>query len=134
MFSAQNYLKGRERHKEFQHEFTDQVKKNADRMIAATAEILSAFGSKRDVVHGWTPKNIAKRDGLDPVSPHHYAQAVALEDFDGRLGQWALLNIERLVEMGVYLQSLAETREGDRPFVRFQIVRPRCGNRIFSCT
>lgn len=130
MLSAQQYLKGRDR--KFENEFTDDVRKNSARIIASTAEILSAFGHKREVLHGWTPKNIAKRDGLDLKSPHIWAQAIALKDFDKSLGHWSVTNIERLVEVGFWMQSLIETHSSDIPYVRFQIVRPPCGSRIFS--
>jgi hypothetical protein len=130
MLSLQNYLKGRER--KFAQEFSDDKKKNAHKMVARASELLSAFGEKREVVLGWVPVNIAKRDGVDIESPHIWGQAIALKDFDKRLGHWCVENIERLIELELFMETLSATHQGEYPFVRLQIARPECGNRIFS--
>ncbi len=130
MLTSQHYLKGR--HLKFAHEFSDEKKKSSAKMVARASELLSAFGKKREVHIGWTPLDFAKRDGLERTSPHVYGQAIALLDFDKKLGHWAIENLERLVELELYMQSLVETHVGDFPFVRFQLTRPKCGSRIFS--
>jgi hypothetical protein len=128
--TKQEYLKGRHKHPTWGIEFTEDIEKHCIRTIAKVSELLSAFGEKRQVIDGWCPRelNKSKFGTLDKYL--FYGQAVILEDKDGKLGMWCLQNVERLIELGLFMKSVTITSlEG---IVYLQSVPPKCGSRIFQ--
>lgn len=132
MISLSDYYMGRD--VKFALELTEEMQKNAATTIAKASEILSAFGEDRKVTSGWRPSAINKAQGGSVNSKHIYCQAIDLEDNDHKLGLWAIQNIERLKELGVYMESLTKTHnppDGMGSWVHFQIVAPKSGKIIF---
>jgi hypothetical protein len=126
MISRDDYFKGRD--KQFPNEFTDDVLKNADKIIARASELLSAFGEKRKVSSGWRPTSINKQVGGAKNSQHIYGNAVDIEDKDGRLKKFCVENIERLIEIGLWMEDVTATPT----WVHLQSVPPKSGDRIFK--
>lgn len=130
MITRQQYLKGRER--KFSAEFTPELSSNTDKIIARASELLSRFGEDRAVTSGWRPKSInSATPGASPTSQHIYCNAIDIEDSKKTLGQWCIVNIEVLVELGLYMESLLTTHNSDNPWVHLQDVPPKSGSRIF---
>jgi uncharacterized protein YcbK (DUF882 family) len=125
MITLDDYLMGRD--KKFPNDFNDDILKNAKSIVAKASEVLSAFGEKRKVTSGWRPPTINKMNNGAPKSQHMYGNAIDIEDGDGRLKKWCVTNIERLVELGLYMESPTATPS----WVHLQQVAPRSGNRIF---
>lgn len=127
MLSLSDYFMGRD--VKFPHELTPEIQDNAAKTVAKASELLAAFGEDRKVTSGWRPTSInAATPGAAKKSNHMYGLAVDLEDADGRLGKWCIDNIERLIEIGLWMESKASTPS----WVHVQTVAPRSGHRIFS--
>ncbi len=126
MISLSEFYQGRD--EKFPKELTIELQKNADKMVARASELLSAFGEKRKVTSGWRPASInAATPGAAKKSLHMFCLAVDLEDKDGRLGKWCVENVERLIEIGLWLESPTKTPG----WVHVQAHAPRSGSRIF---
>ena len=127
--TKQEFLKGRHKHHKWGIEFTEDIEKNCIRTIAKVSELLSAFGDKRQVIDGWVPIELNKQKYGTLDKALFYGNAVILDDSDKRLGMWCQENIERLIELGLFLKSVTITSvEG---VVYLQSVPPKCGSRIF---
>ena len=136
IITRQMYLKGRQI--KFASEFTPELSDNTDKIIAKASELLSRYetatgdSSKGEVASGWRPKEInAATPGASPTSTHIYCAAVDLVDWDKKLGNWLVENVEVLVEIGLFMESLLSTHVGGRPWVHVSFISPKSGNRIF---
>lgn len=134
LITMQDYLKGRE--KKFASEFTDDLYRDALKTVAMASQLLSFFGEKRYITSGWRPKQINAAVGGAPSSQHIYCRAIDIEDKPKTLGKWCTENIEHLIELGLYMESLETTHvkaeeEGKVPWIHLQTISPRSGNRIF---
>lgn len=126
MISLADYYAGRD--VKFAKELTIELQRNAEKIVAKASELLSAFGEKRAVTSGWRPASInAATPGASKKSHHIFCNAIDLEDHDGRLDKWCVENIERLVELGLYLESPTSTPR----WCHIQQISPRSGARIF---
>ncbi len=126
MVTISEYFMGRD--EKFSKELTIDLQKNADKIVARASELLSAFGEKRKVTSGWRPASInAATPGAAKRSLHMFCLAVDLEDKDGSLGRWCVENVERLIEIGLWLESPTRTPG----WVHVQAMAPRSGSRIF---
>jgi hypothetical protein len=125
MITLDEYLMGRD--KKFSQDFDENILKNAKRIVAKASELLAAFGEKRKVTSGWRPPAINKMNNGAPKSQHLWANAIDLEDGNGRLKQWCITNIERLIELDLYMESPTVTHS----WVHLQCIAPKSGNRIF---
>lgn len=131
-FTRQQYLKGRD--VKFADEFTDELSANTNVTIARASELVDRYQRatgdtrKREVTSGWRPQNINKATpGAAPKSLHMYCQAIDIEDKDQSLGKWCVANIEVLVEIGLWMESIVHTPT----WMHIQTKPPKSGNRIF---
>jgi hypothetical protein len=114
----------------------EDVEKSSRVLIAKVSEILSHVGTtKAHVVFGHMPPTFAKKYAGDmdegDVKLLIYGQAVGIEDKTGIIGMRLVENVERLVEVGLYMKSLIDTHTADVPFIWLQTVSPKDGSRIF---
>jgi hypothetical protein len=114
----------------------EDVQKSARITVAKVSELLSACGVRKPhITHGYMPQAYAKKYGFAVDDPDTkllmYGQAIGIEDKLGTIGVWSIENVERLVEIGLYMKSLIDTHTADTPFVWYQTVSPKCGSRIY---
>lgn len=115
-------------------EKTEEVTKNATKLVAKASLLLSHFGEDRICTSGFRPSSYNKQIGGSPNSLHCRGLAIDLWDFDKKLGLWCKANENLLEELGLYLEDLSVTHAGDNPnkyWVHAQIVPPRSGKRWF---
>ena len=124
------YTKGRE--KRFSSEYTEENEARARTIVAKASELLSAFGEDRDCTLGWTPIQLAKNQGWEIDNKLAHAQAIGIEDHDKKFGHWCCINVERLIELGLYMKSLVITHLAEEPHVYLTVIEPDCGSRIYS--
>jgi hypothetical protein len=106
----------------------DELRANADEIVAKASELLSRFGQLRRVSSGWRPPAInATTPGAARKSLHMSCEAVDLEDEDGSLDDWCLEHPEVLQEIGLWQEHPAATKG----WCHLQIVPPRSGKRVF---
>lgn len=113
----------------------EQYLKNANMITARASELLSAFGKDLPITSGWRPASYNAQVGGSPNSKHCTCQAVDIWDADKKLGEWCVANIERLKDVGIWMESLATTHKSDDPkkrWVHWQCVAPKSGNIIFN--
>lgn len=113
----------------------EQYLKNAAQITSKASELISAFGSIVTITSGWRPLSYNLKVGGAKNSKHITCQAVDLWDPDKKLGEWCVANIERLKEVGIYMESLAKTHASDDPkkrWVHWQCVAPKSGSIIFN--
>jgi hypothetical protein len=119
------------RHKKYGGKIDPDIEKQARITVAKASEVLSAFGIYRNITHGLIPAAYAKKHGMDiedlDTKLLIYGQAIGIEDKDGKLGKWCVENVERLVEIGIYMKSLVSTKG----YVWLQVVEPKSGSRIY---
>lgn len=127
------YFKGRNR--KFSQDLTDELKINADKIIARSSELLNRIGiGKCYVTSGWRPKSINAQVGGSLNSQHIYCNAIDISDPTGIMGKWCSENIESLAEIGLWMESLVATHKSEDKrewWVHLQSVAPKSGNRIF---
>ena len=109
--------------------------KNAQLITSKASELLSAFGTQLPITSGWRPASYNAQVGGSVHSKHLTCLAVDLWDADKKLGEWCVANVERLKEVGIYMESLATTHASSDPkkrWVHWQCVAPKSGNIIFN--
>jgi uncharacterized protein YcbK (DUF882 family) len=113
----------------------EQYLKNATLISSKASELLSAFGKDMPITSGWRPQSYNLQVGGSKNSKHCLCLAVDLHDPDKKLGEWCVANIERLKEVGIYMESLATTHASSDPkkrWVHWQCVAPKSGSIIFN--
>jgi uncharacterized protein YcbK (DUF882 family) len=113
----------------------EQYLKNATLISSKASELLSAFGKDMPITSGWRPLSYNLQVGGSKNSKHISCLAVDLHDPDKKLGEWCVANIERLKEVGIYMESLATTHASSDPkkrWVHWQCVAPKSGSIIFN--
>ena len=129
IITRQQYLKGRD----VKFPISDELSNNANKIIARASELLSRAGiEKAYITSGYRPAPINAAAGGSPNSQHIYCNAIDIFDKDKSFGQWCTSNIESLIEIGLWMETLATTHAGDEPWVHLQSISPKSGNRIFS--
>lgn len=106
MISYAELLMGREA----EYPLTIQMKKNLDRLYAAINKIRQAYGKPMTVTSGYRPGHYNKAAGGAKRSAHLTCEAVDIADPDGKLASWCMLNLDKLSEAGLWLESPARTR------------------------
>lgn len=116
-------------------ELTDDMRKDAQILISKVSELLSRAGIDDCVItSGFRPKSYNAQIGGSKNSLHCYCQAIDLADPDEKIGKWFQSNIQALIEIGLWAESLSVTHKSEKPsgkWVHLQIKAPRSGNRIF---
>lgn len=133
LISRDNYFKGRDR--KFALELTDEMRVDADKIIAKASELLHRIGvNKCFITSGWRPIDINKAEGGSPKSQHIYCRAIDIADPTKVIGLYCVENIEQLAEIGLWLESLVKTHASDNKqewWVHLQTQPPKSGARIF---
>jgi len=127
MIDVTEYYMGRD--KLFPLDFTQQIQINAAIIVAKVNQLLQVSGFSRRVVSGWRPPTVnASTPGAAPLSNHMRALACDLEDKDGQLDAWCLANLDKLEEIGLWLEDPVSTIG----WCHVQCVAPHSGNRVFK--
>ncbi len=116
------------------HERHEELAKNAAKIVALASEICARAGVKAVCTSGWRPESHNKRIGGSLKSKHIHCQAIDLWDPDKCLGEWCVSNIEALVELGLYMESLTVTHKSPERtgrWLHLQFVAPASSNRVF---
>ena len=112
----------------------DVVEKNAQILVCKVSLLMSLYGKELAITSGFRPFSYNKQIGGSDKSLHCYGQAIDLHDPDKSFGEWCVLNVEHLVQNGLYMESLTKTHLSQDPlkrWVHLQSKAPRSGNTIF---
>lgn len=116
-------------------EVTDEVTKNAGKLLAKVSELLSRAGLKDiAITSGFRSVKYNEKIGGAKKSLHTRGLAIDLADPTKEIGQWCITNMEQMAEIGLYLESLERTHKSDRPqgrWVHLQSIAPNSGARVF---
>ena len=113
---------------------TDEVEKNAQILICKVSLLMSLFGKELVISSGYRPFSYNKQIGGSEKSLHCWGLACDFLDPDKAFGEWCILNIEHLVQNGLYMESLTKTHASYKPegrWVHLQSKAPRSGNTVF---
>ncbi len=118
-------------------ELTRELRANARDIVRRVNQLLKRAAKQvplRDagitatVSSGWRPQTInATVPGAAKNSKHIYCLAIDLDDRDGRLDAWCMVNLTALEELGLWL----EHPEATPGWCHLQTRPPRSGNRVF---
>jgi hypothetical protein len=132
MIQASDYFRQFKDHKEI----TDQIKKNADKLIARVGVLLSLIPIEKPVItSGFRPQSYNKKIGGSPNSHHCFGNAIDIWDPDKKISEWCLHNIEYLKENSIFIENPEVTCKSEdrmRRWVHFQQVAPKSGNQVFN--
>lgn len=110
---------------------TDEMIKNYNTLIPLVNQLLEIFfidnkdAPRRNVTSGYRPAEInATIPGAAKKSNHMKCAAVDLGDSDKLLGEWCVKNIDKLKQIGLYMESLSTTHKlKGKEWVHLQIVK-----------
>lgn len=126
MIDLNQYLMNRQ--EKYASDYTAEIQTNAANTVAKVNELLQVSGFSRRVTSGWRPAALnATVPGAAKKSNHIMALACDLEDKDGALDAWCETNLDKLEQVGIWLESPKSTIG----WSHWQIVAPHSGNRIF---
>jgi len=112
MLTLEKFYMGRD--KKFAAELTDEIKTNADILIAKVNALLKDLGWEKavEVSSGWRPAGInSKTPNAAKRSSHMIGMAVDLvDDKDQTLGKKILSRPDLLKKHGLWLEALAATK------------------------
>ncbi len=109
--------------------------KNALKLTARVSELLSAYGKDLTVTSGWRPKSYNLQIGGSTNSHHCTCLAIDLWDPDKAFGLWCMANLNRLKEIGLYMEALTTTHkspEKEKRWVHLQAIAPKSGSTVFN--
>ena len=127
MITIKDYFMGRDiSHKE---EITDQIRINATKLLEKINPLLESYGKVRVLTSGWRPPSVnATIPGAAAKSKHMTGDAVDIADADGSLKRWCLENLDKLSDLGLYMEHPSATPT----WCHLQQIPPRSGNRVFK--
>lgn len=112
---------------------TPEIDTNLNILLTRLNKVATVYGKPMTVTSGL--RSEAKQDELiaegksnSTKSKHLSGQAADILDADGALRLWILLNIELMVFIGFWFESLDSTPD----WVHFQIVPPASGKLFFK--
>ncbi len=109
-------------------ELTDEMKVKAKDLISKVNVLLGQFGESRAITSGWRPVMVNKViPGAAIMSNHTKCQAVDLYDPDGSLDTWCMNNLDKLAQIGLWLEHPSATKN----WCHLQSVPPRSNVRVF---
>lgn len=93
------------------HEYplSDELFNNLGKLLVAVNKIREAYGKPMYVTSGYRPGIHNKKAGGATNSSHLTCEAVDFRDPQGKLAQWCISNLDKLVEAGLYMESPART-------------------------
>jgi len=116
-----------------QDELTDLLISNAEVLLGHVNALLDEFGEKRELRSGWRPLSVNDTIlNASRKSKHITAQAVDIEDNDGRLKEFALVRDSEhgyptLERYGLY----AEYGDATPTWLHVQSIPPGSGKRVY---
>jgi hypothetical protein len=127
MISVKDYLMGRD--DLYPEEFSSQIEINAHDTVHRVNELAELAGwTNLKVNSGWRPSavndatsNAAKK------SNHLLAKACDLADPDGSLDAWCMANLDKLEEVGLWMEHPDKTKG----WCHLQTCPPKSGKRVF---
>jgi hypothetical protein len=127
MISRDDFLMGRD--EAYPLEFTPEISASCDLTIALVNQLLYHFGEDRKVNSGWRPAEVnAAIPNAARFSKHMLGQACDLDDPEGDLDAWCLVNKDNVLAiLGLWLEHPASTKG----WCHVQTVAPKSGNRVF---
>ena len=126
MITLADYFMGRDR--SHAQDMTDALRENAMRTVERANTLLARAALPGLVTSGWRPHAInASIPNASPRSKHLSCEAIDLDDPDGALDAWCLVNLPLLEEIGLWL----EHPDATPGWCHLQVVPPRSGRRVF---
>lgn len=117
------------RDKTHKDEYTEEISKNIDKLLIPLNKFRDAYGKPMSVSSGWRPPSInAKTKNAAKKSNHTMGLACDFQDKDGKLDAWCLKNLNKLAELGLWLESPDNTIG----WCHLQCVSPKSGNNPFK--
>ncbi len=133
MIDLSTYYNGRE--EAFKGELTDEIRRNAEDMVAKANQLLKRAGLQHvcSVNSGWRPRQVNDATpNASATSYHLTGRAVDLPDPDRTLTAWCVNNLEVLAEIGLWMEDPRWTYDGNGDhWVHVQTVPPKSGRRVF---
>lgn len=118
-------------------EWTEEVKRNGIRLVAAVNKLLALAeidGIVRDAVSsGWRPQacNDATANAAK-ASKHLTGHACDIRDAGREFAQWCMLNLDKLASCGLYMEDPRWTySENGLHWVHLQDEPPKSGKRVY---
>lgn len=106
-------------------EITDQIRKNADKLLAKVCTLLSLIPYETTIVSGFRTKKWESKQGRSGNSAHCVGMAVDLKDPDKVIGTWLRSNEAYLRQEGLHFESLDVTHKSDDPNKRWVHITTR---------
>jgi hypothetical protein len=132
MIQASSYFKQFSDHKEI----TDQIRKNADKLLGKVGVLLSLIPIEKPVLtSGFRPQSYNKKIGGSPNSHHCFGNACDIHDPEKKIANWCLQNTNYLKENGLYIENPDLTCKSEDPmrrWVHFQVVAPKSRSTVFN--
>ena len=104
-------------------EITDQIRKNADKLLAKVCTLLSLI-----------PYDTKINSGGSVNSHHCFGNAIDVHDPDKIIANWCINNESYLKDVGLHIETPDVTCASDDPlrrWIHFQQVPPKSGKVIF---
>ena len=109
-------------------ELTVQFKHDALYTVGRANMLLGYFGEERGIVSGWRPVEVNRLvPGAAAFSNHIICRAVDLADPEGDLDDWCLEHLDKLEEVGLWMEHPAATKG----WCHVQTCAPKSGKRVF---
>ena len=105
------------------------TKNNLDKLLLALNKIRVEYNKPMIITSGLrSPADQQRINPAAPKSKHLIGAAADVLDTDGELWKWCMINIQLIIEAGLYLEDKLSTPQ----WVHFQCIAPKSGNRIFK--
>lgn len=125
--SKSELLKGRD--KQYPTEYTEEISNNLDKLLIPLNKFRALYGKIMSVSSGWRPPTLnATVTGAAKKSNHTLGLACDFKDPDGAIDAFCLANLDKLAEIGLWLESPDSTIG----WCHLQCVPPKSGNRVFK--
>lgn len=124
MITRQEILMGRDK----QYPLNEEQENNLNILLERVNKLRQAYGKPMIVSSGYRPAAInANVPGAAKRSNHLMCAACDFRDTDGKIDEWCMANLDKLEEMGLWL----EHPDATKGWCHVQIFPPRSGNRVF---
>ena len=125
--TLREYWKGRD--VSHAKELTPEIRKAASETVQRANQLLALMNWGPVIVSsGWRPPSINAAAGGSKRSNHLTGHAVDLSDPDGKIDAWCMANLDKLEQVGIWLESPDRTKN----WSHWQIKSPASGNRVFN--
>lgn len=126
MITMQEYFNGRDI--KYKEDYTDDILYNASGLLDKVNYLLDRFGEDRRCNSGWRPKTVQMRiNPKAPNSKHITADAIDIEDKDGKFKSWCMSNQDFLKATNLYMEHPDSTPT----WVHLQQIPPKSKKIVF---